>query len=470
MAKRKNKRKAKRAYEAAQSKPYRRNVIGANLSQDAAADRAFPHLRQWGRYLDENHDLVVGILDELVKNIVGSGIVTIPAPLNADGQVNESLGRTIDQAWRSWIERADVTGELHWHEAQRLICRAWLRDGESFLQHVAGDAYPFMEGETPYRLQLLESDLVPWDYNDEDSGWRQGIRTDAWRRPIEYAVYRTHPGELGIGFGTPVTFDDLQRVSADVISHVKHVRRWPATRGISALHAVITRLYDVMDLEESERIKNRVLASWTAAIKKSPDIPGVEVTDDSGKRYLEMMGGAIIDTLAPGEEIVGVGPEYPVAGLNDYLADQMRRIASGTGTRYSSISKHYDGSYSAQRQEMVETEGLYQMRTDTFIAKVCKVVYRRWLLSAFPAFVTPSMDAWERISNAEYRGPVTPWIDPLKEVNADIAAINNDLVTLEQVQTKRGMAPELIGKSPNRDAAAANAAQLELLPADEDAA
>ena len=462
-----------RAYEAAMSIPSRPFVLGADGSQDNAADGALDRVRDWGRYLEENHDLAVGVLDELVKNIVGSGIVTVPKPLNADGSVNEPLARQIMPLWKRWTRRADVTGELSWHDAQRLICRAWFRDGEQFIQHVVGRrrGYPFARADVPYRIELLESEFVPKDLTNED-GWRQGIRRNDWKQPIEYAVYREHPGDMLVGSAMVTSLQDVKPVPAPIMTHLKQFRRWPSTRGMSIWAPVLARIYDIKDFEESERIKNRLLASWVAAVIKSPELVGQEKTDDTGKRFISAFHGTVIDTLAAGESIEGAGPDYPMANVPEFISDQVRRIASGTGTRYSSISKHYDGNYAAQRQEMVESEGLYGMREDQFVQKVVREVYERWFTAAVldGQIVVPATLDLELSANAEYRGPITPWIDPLKEVQADALAVAENFITREQVQIKRGMSEDQIGTEPEREPAPRAPTQLELVPDDEDAA
>ena len=123
-------------------------------------------------------------------------IQTIPKPLNPDGSINEELGADIMTEFKRWSRAADVTGELSWHEAQRLICRAWFRDGEEFVQHVAGrdGSYPFTSDEVPYRIELIESDMVPVDLTT-DGGWLQGIRQNAWRMPSAYGVFKVHPSD-----------------------------------------------------------------------------------------------------------------------------------------------------------------------------------------------------------------------------------------------------------------------------------
>lgn len=459
------KRVAARAYEAAMSVPSRKHVINAGMSHDAALESAGHRIQAWGRYLDENHDVVVNILSEVVKGAIGPrGIITVPKPMRPDGSIDDETGRALMKRWRRWGRRCDVTGQLSWCQAQQLLGRMLWRDGDCFIQHVTDDRFPFNDLETPYRIEILEADMVPRDLMQEDQGWRQGIRLNAWRQPVAYAVYRQHPGDLG---STPaVSFNDVIEVPAANITHLKHTKRWPATRGVSLLHAVISRLWDVKDLEESERIKSRVLASWTAAIQRAPDIPGYEPADDQGQRFLQMAGGTIIDTLAPGETITGVGPEYPQTGMNDYIADQMRRIAGGTGTRYSSIARRYDGSYSSQRQELVESEADNQQREEYFAQRAVRAVYERWLVAEVVSGRTrlPAGMDIEDAMNADYRGPITGWVDPLKEIQADALAVERGFLSLEQVQTKRGASPELVNSEPPRR----DPQQLRLISDEED--
>lgn len=483
MAKKRKKAKAKstpstRGYEAALSIPSRRHPIGADQSQDAAAEEGFSTVREWARYLDENSDLAIGVLDQLVAGTVGTGIVTIPRPLRADGSIDEELGAALMTLWKRWCKRCDVTGTITWAKAQALAARAWKRDGEQFVQHVMGreQPFPFERSQTPYRFLMLESDWVPWELttrtrgeNGQDVVWRQGIRTNAWGAPTAYGVHFSHPGDRNVGlFTVSIMPEDVKVIPAPLITHLKNQKRMPATRGMSILHGVISRLYDIKDLEESERIKNRILASWTAAIRRSPDIPGLDDADTNGDRYLEMAGGSIIDTLAPGEDIVGVGPEYPVTGMDVYIADQIRRIASGTRTRYSSISKRYDGTYSAQRQELVEGEVLRKMDENEFVDGFVKPIYDRFVLAAVVdgqvRLSSNDPEALELAQNAEHYGPAMPWIDPAKEAAAWKTVVEEGFGDLDEIRIKRGR-PDLVGTPAPR---APQPRQLSLIDDDDE--
>ena len=48
------------------------------------------------------------------------------------------------------------------------------------------------------------------------------------------------------------------------------------------------------------------------------------------------------------------------------------------------------------------------------------------------------------LSCADYRGPAIPWIDPLREVKADVEAVNAGFKSRSQVIRQRGGDPALV--------------------------
>jgi len=136
---------------------------GNNASADAVVDNSRQYLREYGRHLDENHDLAVGVLDDLVTNIVGCGVGIEPMAVSgAERKPDEALNRQLSELWAEFWQSPEVTGELPGPEMERLVCRSWLRDGEVFAQHVTKAAAPF-GSRIPYALELLEADYVPFD-------------------------------------------------------------------------------------------------------------------------------------------------------------------------------------------------------------------------------------------------------------------------------------------------------------------
>ena len=67
-----------RYYDAAQSSNYHKAIRGGGNSADSVTHNAVKNLRGWARYLDESHDVAIGIFDNLVNRTVGAGLVVEP--------------------------------------------------------------------------------------------------------------------------------------------------------------------------------------------------------------------------------------------------------------------------------------------------------------------------------------------------------------------------------------------------------
>lgn len=419
---------------------------GNNASADAVMDRARQYPREYGRWLDENHDLAVGVLDDLVTNIVGCGAGIEPMALR--GKTRESateFNRTLRDLWNEFWTAPEVTGELPGPELERLICRSWLRDGEVFCQHVTKAIAPF-GSRIPYALELLESDFVPFDMVDPARNIVHGVQKDGWGRPIGYWVYRQHPGSL-----LPGTFSDVIWLPVERALHLKHVHRLHQTRGISIFHSVLSRLDDLKDYEESERLAARVAAAFTAFIKRDSGLSDVVTgtssdLSDRDTRSFEMSPGLIFDGLAPGEDVGIIDSKRPNPNLGTFRSDMMRAISAGTGTRYSSTAKNYNGTYSAQRQELVEGTLHYRRMFDYLKSKFYLPVWRRFVdASRLAGLLRVPADIDEAsIYLPEVRGPQMPWIDPEKEINAFAMMVEYGFRSRQQVIRDLGSDPATV--------------------------
>jgi lambda family phage portal protein len=219
------------------------------------------------------------------------------------------------------------------------------------------------------------------------------------------------------------------------MSHLKFVRRFHQTRGVSILHSVITRLDDLKDYEESERVAARMAAAIGAYIKRSVDMDSELIDGDTKDRVFDFVPGMVFDGLMPGEEVGMIDPSRPNNDVGNYIAIQERRIASGTGSRYSSVSRNYNGTYSAQRQELVEGRQHYLRLTNYLISKFYLPVWRRFIDSARLAGrlrISSDVDV-ASLYTPEIRPPALPWIDPKKEIEAHAMAVESGFKSRHQV-------------------------------------
>ncbi|QJD58192.1 phage portal protein [Pseudomonas sp. gcc21] len=439
-------REAIRAYEAA--RPSRTHKAkGEPHSADLAIQLAGKSLREQARWLDENHDLVTGLFDRLEERVVGgSGIGVEPLPLDIAGDVHLEFAAQIKAAWSEWSLRPEASGELSRPQMERLVCRTWLRDGEALAQKLRGRIANYTHlTSIPFALELLEPDYLPFDYSEISKGILQGVERDAWRRVRAYHLYKQHPGDMqGYWMDSTTT----KRVESDRVIHIAHRKRIGQNRGVPLLHAVLIRLAEIKDYEESERVAARISAALAMYIKKgNPDAytPGTQATD----RTFPIGPGMVIDTLLPGEDIGMIESNRPNPFLEGFRNGQLRAVAAGTRGAYSTIARSYDGTYSAQRQELVEAHLGYDLLQHEFIDYWCRPVYREWLSIAIasrqiqvPADVDP-----RTIFGAVYQGPVMPWIDPKKEADAWEILVKAGFADEAEVARARGRNPQELKRS-----------------------
>ena len=427
-------------YEASRMGRNRKTKI-RNVSGDTATSTGAESIRGQARFLDENHDIAIGILNILEQKVVGpKGISIEPMPYTIAGEKHEEFANELSKFFEELSMAPDTTGEYSREEMERLLCRSWLRDGEVFGKFIEGNVANFKHNtKIPFSVELLESDFLPYHKEDGDKIY-QGIERNAWGQPLAYHFYQQHPGSSR-GF-----YGKTNRVSADSVLHLKYINRLRQSRGLSILHGVITRLEDIKDYEESERVAARVSAVLTGYIKKAGGGGGHNQTPED--RTMQMAPGMFFDGLLPGEEVGTIESNRPSALLQPFRDAMLKAVASGTRGTASTISQNFDGSYSSQRQEMVEGYAGYETLQRMFITKWSKPFYRRAVAVGIASGrLNPPLDLdMNTIYNAVYIGPVMPWIDPAKEIKAKVESVKAGFTTEANVIRSSGLNPQEVKK------------------------
>jgi len=433
-------------YEAAKSSRLHKSR-GASGSPDESNRIAADKLRDQARHLEENYDIAKGVLDVLVDNVVGSGIIPEPQVQDADGKLHREFNANLLSLWKDWIRTPEVTQELDYYSAQRLAARSWFRDGELFIQHLMGSVRGLDHGtKVPYSIELVEADYVPSQLEEPSKGIIQGIQKNVWGRPRGYYVYLTHPGANEF-----VLSSKMKRISAENMTHLKTMTRVKQTRGVSVFACVMNRFDDIKEIEESERVAARVAAAMTGFIKKgSPDMYIAPSTDnaDDDFREMEFNPGMIYDELEVGEEVGTIASNRPNNEVITFRDGMLRAAASGVGTGASSISKNYDGSYSSQRQELVESHVHYGVLWSFFVFKEAMPVWERFVQAAILGRLieVPGDVDLDTLYDADHSRPAMPWIDPQKEMKGVELELAQRIASRSQVIRRRGGNPDEVRK------------------------
>lgn len=421
-------------------KPHR--SYSDNRDGTSVASLSGERLRKYARHLEQNHDIAKGALDRLTQFIVGpAGIGIEPVPKSTDGEIHAEFQAQLLEAWRDWCHWPEVTWELDWIAVQRLMCRSWLRDGECLAQLIIGTNQTLDHGTlVPFSLELLEADLLPFSHNDTTLNIINGVERNAWNRPRAYWIYRQHPG------GAMPTDLQLKRVASNNILHLKITDRIGQVRGVSVFASVLQRLNDLYEYETAERIAARIAASITGVVKtENPEVYSQKLDADGNPiaRDLHITPGMILDNLNPNESIELFDSKRPSAALEPFRNGQLRAAAAGLGTSYSSLARDYNGSYSAQRQELVEGAGHYQAMSRLYINQFVRPVWQAFVATALQsgAVVAPQDVNLATLDDAEFQTPTIPYIDAQKEANAQVALLDNYLSSPQQVIRQRGGNP-----------------------------
>lgn len=387
-------------------------------------------LMQRARHMDENNPFVTAILDELCANVVGAnGIMVEPQPLDSKGEVHVEFSQAISKWFEVYSLNQNIDGELSRAETEWLCARTWLRDGEVFGRmysgFISGVEYPT---KTPFAIQPFEPDYIPYHISEPERGQLEGITRNKLGQAISYLIQKN-----SLGF-------DFVEVDAEQMLHLKFTRRLHQNRGVTLLHSTLDLIADLEDYDQSERISAQIASRFSYYIKRDVGSNGDESLERDGDLFLGM-GNSF--ELAPGEDAGIIESNRKESMSSPFRESQMRLASSASGVNNSAVTRHYDGSYSAQRQELVDSFARYRILQRKFVTSWTRPLYRRALQIAIlngELRVPKGVDK-DTVLNAIYQAPVMPWIDPAKEMVGIEKGTRLGLNSLSSYQRERNINP-----------------------------
>jgi lambda family phage portal protein len=163
--------------------------------------------------------------------------------------------------------------------------------------------------------------------------------------------------------------------------------------------------------------------------KEAPEEFQGDEVDEAGNKVEEMEPG-VVKELDPGETFVEHDPKHPNTAFGPFTKSVLRGAAAGTGVSYEDLAKDLEGvNYSSIRAGVLESREEYKTKQEWFIEDLCELVYTEWvpygILSGRIKQSLRRVD--EIIEAAEFQGRRWSWVDPLKDINATVIAIENRL-------------------------------------------
>lgn len=186
-------------------------------------------LRNRSRDLCRNDDYARGIIRNILKNVVFTGIgFQAQTKQVKDSKVNDNrVNNAIEDGFKYWSKKTycDVSGSSSFAELQQLAFKSYLETGEVFIRKIKQS---FGGCKIPFALEIIEADQVAEDYSSTNPNGNEiimGIELDEWKRPVAYWMHETHPGDFfgtraSIGGTTTAGNRNLRRIPSEEIVHL----------------------------------------------------------------------------------------------------------------------------------------------------------------------------------------------------------------------------------------------------------
>lgn len=387
-------------------------------------------VRSRGRYLGVNNPWLKQAVDNWAGALVGPGIT--PTPKHPDAATRKALS----EAFNVWAEEADADGRTDFWGLQADLVRGLVIDGEAFLQVITTEDGP--------RLRLLPPELVDESMTRELSGGAvivQGVEFDAEGRRVAYHVSPSRTHDQFANYAPPV------RIPADQILHVFKPLAAGQVRGVSWLAPVI------LPASEFDQLCDALLLGVKIAAMHAGFL--VDQNGTAGEPYTgEEAGGILESGLEPGtlkRLPFGLDVKFNTPSQTQEVAAFLRlnlqQLAAGLGLPEHLLSGDLSGAnYSSLRAGLLPfRQRVEQIQYGILVPQLLRPIWRQvttWTLLSGD-LAAPDFEANPRDYLAcEWLPPAFMQVDPMKQVQADVAEMNAGLTSRRKLVAARGWAVE----------------------------
>ena len=403
-----------------------------------------PHFRRW--------------LQLSAINIVGEGFAlkSTPhdgAPGGKDYKLDEQAARFIEWHWWRFCNYRDPSTGLTWCDAtgrktdaeiDRLNVKTQKRDGEYFIHIMRTSANPY-----GVAWRVLRPDWCDHTYNS--AGLTNGNivhcgveMTEHDRRPVAYYFHTVPKNAYAFnGRGLP-----LVRIPATEIIHGFTQEDEDQPRGIPEGYAGLMKLKMIDELDRAELTAAREDACSTrsyeadraADIDAFSDLTQPDNSDAAQALMAEKEPGQSM-ILPPGWREKVNTPQHPNREHAPFKDGMLKDVASAFGVEYSNYTNNWSGvSFSSVRVGTISERDGYIVQQNDFISQCKTPQFLAWLRSFLSLSVSGLLPIakFEKFAEHEYRGRRWMWVDPMKDMNAAVIAVDRKWKTNTQVASDMG--------------------------------
>jgi lambda family phage portal protein len=409
------------------------------------------------RWLALNNGYCNNAVEVWATSTVGSGIT----PLFKFA--NKAQKKAVIKAWSEFVDECDAEGLSDFYGLLRRGSKEMMTAGEVFYRFRARRPE---DGLTiPFQLQMLPSEMLPRNMNEPGRNLdgtangntiRAGIEFDAIGKRVAYHFFRKHPGDVteggftGTGIGSRA---ETVRVPAEDVLHLIDPIDAGQLRGVPRFAPGIVKAH-LLDLYDDAELDRKKVAALHALFVETEtpedwDPEDNETAADIEPPALDLQPG-LVTFLKPGEKVTTSSPADSGTTYEPFQYRTLLQLSAALGIPYPMLTNDVrQATFASQRAAIID----FRRRVETFqhailVFQFCRPVIGRFLDIGIlaGAFSLPTYERRrkEYTASVSWLPPKWEWVDPLKDVNAELAMIRGKLKSRSQAIAERGYDPETV--------------------------
>jgi capsid protein len=342
---------------------------------------------------------------------------------------DEALNRRIEELVTWWCspENFDVAGRHGQKRLTRLLEARAVLDGDVFMLKLADGRTQAIEGD---RIAVPFTGAPGFPTGIDMAQYVHGVRTDDAGKVLEYCLC-----DRGLT-GRDLRFNRLLPAT-HVLQHA-YYDRLDQVRGISPMAAAINSLRDVYENIDYALAKAKISQLFGLTFYRDFQTQ-LEGDDEERTDYnqLDLGRGPFKLELNPGDKAEFLESHTPSAEFKAFMETVIGIVIKCLDIPYSFYDEGHT-NFSGSREALL----LYEQSSDIKRDNLRMILdgLTSWRMGMFVRAGTlvlpPGLNfldlKWEWVASG------LPWIDPLKEVNADIASVKGFLNSPQNICKSRG--------------------------------
>lgn len=397
-------------------------------------------VRQKARFAVQNDPILANAAAAWQSGLVGAG--AMPASTVTDPEARAR----IMAAWNAWAPRADVSGRGDVYAVQALVARTLAVDGEVLVA---------LTGGPELRLHVLSVDLLANDLSRTIDGGQiiGGIEFNSIGERTGYHI-RVDAFSL-----------TTHRIDAADMLHIYRQDAPGQIRGLSWFAPVLVGANELAQLQDAMLVGQKIAAMHAGFLIDQNATGGIPY---EGTQQGSILTGGLepgtLKVLPSGFDIKFSSPQQVSTGL-ELAKLNIRSISAGLGLPDFVVSGDLsNANYSSLRAGLVSWQRkLDQYQYHILVPQLLTPIWRRWLtLEVLSGRLDGDLESWLGV---EHYFPPLPWVDPLKDAQAQAELVANGFASRRSVVSSMGYSVEAVDAEIAADRARERELGLSFAPA-----